>query len=114
WRRLGAIPRMPVPAQLRARRLARWREEYAVRADRPRQWILSDRALLDIAMRGPATADQLAGCEDTPPGLVRKHGDSILMELEEAAREFREGTDLVQEPRAEPTDQEQLRRLGKV
>lgn len=113
WRRLGAIPRMPVAAQLRARRLARWREEYAVRADRPRQWILSDRALLDISMRAPATLEQLGACEDTAPGLVRRHGDTLLAELEEAAREYREGTDLVQEARAEPADQEQIRRLGK-
>jgi ribonuclease D len=53
WRRLSGLPRMPVAVQLRARRLARWREEQAIRADRPRQWIISDRALLDIAQRNP-------------------------------------------------------------
>lgn len=114
WRRLTAIPRLPVPAQLRARRLARWREDYAIRADRPRQWILSDRTLLDAALRGPETTEELAACEDVAAGLVRRHGDTILHELREAAREFAEGTDLVQEPRAEPLDQENVKRLSRV
>ena len=74
WRRLAGIPRLPVPAQLRARRLARWREENAFRADRPRQWILSDKSLLDIAMRRPRTEAELAGCAEVAPGTAQAAG----------------------------------------
>lgn len=114
WRRLAGIPRLPVPAQLRARRLARWREEYAIRADRPRQWILSDRALFDIAARNPADPERLATCEDVAPGLVRRQGAAILAALAEAATDGELGSTLVQEPRPELTDQTDLKRLGRA
>ncbi len=114
WRRLGVIPQLPVPAQLRARRLARLREELAIRSDRPRQWILTDRALLDIAMKAPADAVALAACDDVAPGFARRQAGRVLAEIEAAAAEFAAGTDLVQEPRAEAIDPALLKRLSRV
>jgi ribonuclease D len=114
WRRLPVIPKLPVAAQLRARRLARLREELAIRADRPRQWILTDRALLDIALKGPADAVALAACDDVAPGFARRQSARVLAELEAAAAEFAAGTDLVQEPRPEAIDTGLLKRLSKV
>jgi ribonuclease D len=114
WRRLAGIPRLPVAAQLRARRLARWREENALRADRPRQWILSDKSLLDIAMRRPHTEAELAGCAEVAPGTARRQGEAILAELDAADREYAGGTDLKQEARPDLVDPEQLKRIGKV
>ena len=114
WRRLAGIPRLPVPAQIRARRLARWREENALRADRPRQWILSDKSLLDIAVRRPRTEAELASCAEVAPGTARRQGDAILGELEAAAQDLENGTDLVQEARPELVDPEHLKRLGKL
>jgi len=114
WRRLVGIPRLPVEAQLRARRLARWREEYAYRADRPRQWILSDKSLLDIAMRRPRSEAELAGCTEVPAGVARRQGEAILGELDAASRDYAAGTDLIQEGRPELVDPAQLKRLGRV
>lgn len=114
WRRLAGIPRLPVPAQLRARRLARWREENAFRSDRPRQWILGDKSLLDIAMRRPRTEAELAGCAEVAPGTAKRQGEALLAELEAADREYAGGTDLKQEARPELVDPEQLKRIGKV
>lgn len=114
WRRMPGIPRMAPRAQLRARRLARWREEYAMRSDKPRQWILSDRALLDIAQRGPANAAGLAECEDVQPGFVRRQGEAVLAELAAADDDFAAGVVPVQEPRAELVDPAELKRLGRV
>lgn len=114
WRRLGVIPQLPVPAQLRARRLARLREELAIRSDRPRQWILTDRALLDIAMKAPADAVALAACDDVAPGFARRQAARVLAEIEAAAAEFAAGTDLVQEPRPEAIDPGLLKRLSRV
>lgn len=114
WRRLGALSRLAVPAQLRARRLARWREELAIRADRPRQWILSDKALLDIALREPADAEQIARCEDVPPAVARRRSGEILAELAAAAAELANGTDLRQEARPDLVEPAAIKRLGKV
>jgi ribonuclease D len=114
WRRLPGLPRMPVVVQLRARRLARWREENAIRADRPRQWILSDRALLDIAQRNPPDEAGLANCEDLPAGVARRQAGALLAELAAAADELASGTDLTQELRPELIDQAEIKRLGKI
>lgn len=114
WRRLPGLPRMPVAVQLRARRLARWREEQAIRADRPRQWIISDRALLDIAQRNPPDESALANCADLPAGVVRRQAGAVLAELAAAADELAGGTDLSQALRPELIDQAELKRLGKI
>ena len=114
WRRLSSLPRMPVAVQLRARRLARWREENAIRADRPRQWIISDRALLDIAQRNPPDEAALANCEDLPAGVVRRQAGALLAELAAAAEELAAGTDLSQETRPEAIDQAEVKRLAKL
>jgi ribonuclease D len=114
WRRLPVIPQLPVIVQLRARRLARLREELAMRSDRPRQWIFTDRALLDIATKGPPDAAALAACDDVAPGFARRQGASVLAELAAAAAEFAAGTELVQEPRAEVIDPALLKRLARV
>jgi ribonuclease D len=114
WRRLPVIPQLPVPVQLRARRLARLREELAMRSDRPRQWILTDRALLDIATRAPADAAALAACDDVAPGFARRQAASVLAELAAAEAELAAGTDLVQEPRGEVIDPALLKRLARV
>lgn len=66
-------------------RLAEWREAEAQRLDRPRQWILRDSVLLDIAYRLPGDARALSGIDDMPPKLVRRAGGDILAAVNEAA-----------------------------
>ena len=57
-----------------AARLAAWRESEALRANRPRQWIVRDTALLEVANRLPANMaalnriDDLATRTDPPVG----------------------------------------------
>lgn len=61
-----------------AARLADWREAEAIRRNRPRQWIMRDNVLLDIAYRLPATESELAGIEGVPAKLLRRVGDRLL------------------------------------
>ena len=68
-----------------AARLAAWREREALRANRPRQWIAKDSALLEIASRLPENAAGLSRIEDLPPGLIRRSGKAILDELAASA-----------------------------
>jgi ribonuclease D len=114
WERLGGLNRMPARAQACARRLARWREESAVRANRPRQWILSDRALLDIAMRMPGTLQALADCQDVPDGLIRRRGHEILQEIEQAGTDPASNVDTLRVSPDAPVEQRHIRELGKV
>jgi ribonuclease D len=50
--RIKGAKNMRGPARAVATKLAAWRENEAVRRNRPRQWILRDAALLEIAQAG--------------------------------------------------------------
>jgi ribonuclease D len=68
-----------------AARLAAWREREAIRLNRPRQWILRDSMLLDIAFKLPGSMDQLVSIEGIPPKLAARVGQDLLRELDAAA-----------------------------
>jgi ribonuclease D len=61
-----------------AARLAAWREDEAVRKNRPRQWILRDNVLLEIANNLPASEEQLAAIQGLSPRLVNRAGKNLL------------------------------------
>lgn len=90
WQRLKAIPFLPPEQQARARALAAWREARAVSADKPRGWILSDKALLQLATENPQRPDQLRQIDDLPATVIRKQGDKLLNILSAADKAFAE------------------------
>jgi ribonuclease D len=61
-----------------ASRLAAWREAEALRANRPRQWIVRDAALMELATRLPARLDELDGIEGLSGRLIRRSGKNII------------------------------------
>ena len=61
-----------------AARLADWREKEAIRSDRPRQWIMRDNVLLDIAYKLPETETELADIEGIPAKQIRRLGQNLL------------------------------------
>lgn len=58
--------------------LATWREEEAIRRNRPRQWILRDKALLDIAYNLPSSEKQLQEVDGVPPKLIGRSGKHLI------------------------------------
>ncbi|MEM9207818.1 MAG: ribonuclease D [Pseudomonadota bacterium] len=95
-----AVDRLKAARNLRGRQrraavaLAEWREKRAIAADRPRQWVLKDAVLIDIAIRNPDSTRQLANVEGLPAGTVRRAGDDILGALAAAV----DGDDNYQPP----------------
>lgn len=79
-----AIARLKGARNLRGRRraaasrLAAWRESEAVRRDKPRQWILRDSILLDIAGSLPTSTGELRAIENMPPKLAHRAGEELL------------------------------------
>ena len=61
-----------------AARLAAWRESEALRANRPRQWIAKDSALVEMAGRLPKSLAELEEIADLPSGLLRRSGARLL------------------------------------
>lgn len=70
-----------------AERLAEWRELEALRRDKPRQWILRDNVLIDIAFRMPATLGELGAIKEMPPKVVQRVGDELLQLVSKALGE---------------------------
>lgn len=60
------------------RSLCRWREQQARLQDLPRNHLLKERALWDMARRQPGTLAQLQRIEGLPGRLLREHGDTLL------------------------------------
>jgi ribonuclease D len=87
-----AISRLKGARNMRGRRraaaanLAAWREEEALRANRPRQWIAKDTALLDVATALPDNLAALGKIRSLPAGLVRRSGKKILDAVARASK----------------------------
>lgn len=79
-----AVDRLKGARNLRGRRravaadLASWRESEALRRNRPRQWIIRDRVLLEIATDLPNSMRALRGVADIPARLVQRAGEELL------------------------------------
>jgi ribonuclease D len=115
WQRLSGIPYLPVAVQARARALATWRETRAKKSDRPRQWILTDKALLQIAHANPERTDDLHHLAELPPGLVRKQGGNFLQTVRQANDDLANGaTDLTQKPVPVPPDKKKIQKLAGI
>ncbi len=96
--RLKSIRKLGGARRAAAAALAAWREGDAIERNLPRQWILKDTVLTDIAVRLPATLAELERIEGLPPKLVRRAGDALLAAVS-GARELATGSD---EPHRRP------------
>ncbi|WP_439101699.1 ribonuclease D [Congregibacter sp.] len=86
YRRVKSASRLS-PRQLEAlRRLCEWREDLARAVDKPRGWIVEDKAFLAIAMAMPDNHDALASLDVLPASVLRKQGDSLLACVQKALR----------------------------
>ena len=62
--------------------LCQWREIEARQCNRPRNRVLDERTLLEIASKQPSTKAELPDIEGMHPGLIRRYGDILLYLLE--------------------------------
>jgi ribonuclease D len=67
-----------------ARNLAAWRETEAIRRDRPRQWILNDSVLLELATAGPDSEESLLRVRGLHPEIARRAGRDLLTAIAQA------------------------------
>ncbi len=86
WRALRGAQRLDGPARFAAERLHAWREEVARESDRPRRWILSDDALIDMARIRPDSRNALLRIRGIEEGFVRRHGQALQALLDEARK----------------------------
>lgn len=60
------------------REVAAWREQEAQRRNLPRQWVLKDEVLVELARRKPATPEALADLRDLNPRSLGDLGKGLL------------------------------------
>lgn len=82
WQRIGRTGSLKPASLAVLQGLAAWREQQAVDADRPRQWLLKDDILVDIARRLPQEISQLQRIRNLPEATLRKHGQTLLALVE--------------------------------
>ncbi len=61
-----------------AARLAAWREERAIQRNKPRQWILKDSVLLEMAYQLPESKRALKSIPEMPPKVADRFADALL------------------------------------
>lgn len=66
--------------------LAKWREEQAIQRNRPRQWIIRDNVLLDVAYQLPTSESQLSKIDGMPPKTLRRVGRDLLQIVADSAQ----------------------------
>lgn len=78
WKRLKGLDRLRPEQRATAKLLAHWREEMAIKHDKPRGWILADDALREIAERLPGKVEDLENIRTVPAGVARRRGEELL------------------------------------
>jgi ribonuclease D len=83
--RIKGARNMRGPARAIATKLAAWRENEAVRRNRPRQWILRDAALLEIAQARPTSRHALQAIPGVAESTAGRAGGEWLEIIANAA-----------------------------
>jgi ribonuclease D len=96
-----------------ATRLAAWRERQALEKNLPRQWIIKDNVLAEIAYKLPETRSELAKIGDLPPRVARRIAADVL-EIVAAAGEPPEGTVNRQARRTGPLEENEKSVLSRM
>ena len=106
WRKLRGAGRLK-PAQLAILiPLAAWREQRAIKSNRPRRWILKDDILLDLAKIAPEDTDGFTQIRGLEAGAIKRHGDEWLSLIKQGKATSKEDWPIVKKSKPLTTEQE--------
>lgn len=108
WQRIGGIQQLR-PRQLAAlQTLAAWREDTARRQDIPRNWVVKDEVLLDLARIAPKSPDDLRRIRGLEERTLKRYGNELCRLVREAQDKTPEPLDAKARPPRKSADQEAL------
>ena len=91
WKRIPGIKNLKNNNQYLAVKLATWREKTAIQMDLPRQWLLSDQALIETAKKEPVSLTRLERI-----GIKNRHlKKSQLEQISKLVRQHKENIERV-------------------
>ena len=88
WSRLKGAAKIPRQNQKAAKALAIWREFRAQKRDRPREWIVPARVIVEICTSRPGNERALSSIDGMSPGIVRNAGVEIIKILDQNPPDF--------------------------
>ncbi len=86
YKRLRSGHSLDPQSQHLLKHLAVWRERTAQRKDLPRNWVVDDNQLVDIAAAKPQEWEQLMKIEGIPSQFVHRHGNAVLAVIGQSHR----------------------------
>ncbi len=86
WRRVRGGERLSGERLSVLQTLAAWREKTARQEDRPRNWLIRDENLLDLARLMPQTLAELSQVRGLRERFLARHGESVLRVVGEARK----------------------------
>jgi ribonuclease D len=84
WKRVKGKQRLKGVQLAILRDLAIWREERAMKINRPRRWVLKDDVMVDIARFGPRDLTGLEKIRGLEPKTVQTQGEALLALIRQA------------------------------
>jgi len=91
WKKIKGAGRLKGLQLAVLQKLAAWREQRAIKSNRPRRWILKDDVLIDLAKLSPESTDKLGLIRGLESRIIERHGTTIL--------------DIIKQAKALPKDQ---------
>lgn len=86
WKRLKTRTEKPKFLNI-LQAAAAWREREAMRRDQPRNWVMRDDTLLNVAAQAPKDENGLGRCRGLPKGFAQSRGgQELLATVREAAK----------------------------
>ena len=106
WNRVKGINRLRPRQFAAAKNIAKWREEMAIKKDRPRRWILADDILLAAAQLLPKNNSQLESIVNIKKATVENSGTNIIACVKSALELNEADLPTVAKPKRLTADQE--------
>lgn len=78
WKRLRGADKLKGGRLAVTQQLAKWRELTARERNLPRNWLLKDDVLLDLAKQMPLSTKELSHIRGLNDGMIRNYGDTII------------------------------------
>ncbi len=103
WRKVSGLRGLHGQQLAILRELAAWREEHAAARNEPRQRIVSDRVLIELARRGPKRPEDLRKYRGLHPNEASRSGKAIIAAVGRGRQQPPEALP-VRPPRSSPDD----------
>jgi len=84
WRKVKGFGRLKGIQLAILQRLAAWREQRAIKSNRPRRWILKDDVLLDLSKLAPESLDKFSMVRSLEDNTIKRFGETLLTEIKQA------------------------------